>query len=129
MVGEVLKCIEVSIEFKVQATFESTALATQFSLVDAEILIACHGCGNAFEFVQPAATTKLSSAASDATNFGSFLASANLLHFNFNFKVASIEFDQFSEINPVFCGIIECCFAAICLKFNFANFHHEFQLP
>ena len=39
IIREMLQCIQVGIQFIVQATFETAALATQFCLVDGQVLV------------------------------------------------------------------------------------------
>ena len=40
MIREMLQCIQVGVQFVIEAAFQTTALTTQFGLIDAEVLVA-----------------------------------------------------------------------------------------
>jgi hypothetical protein len=55
IVGEMLQRIEVGIEFVIEAALQPSALAAQFGLVDAQVLIACSSSVYAFKISEPGA--------------------------------------------------------------------------
>lgn len=46
---ETLKGIQVGVQFIVEAAFQSSALPTEFGLVDGEVLVTCRCCVDGFK--------------------------------------------------------------------------------
>ena len=125
---ELLQGIQVSIQFVVEATFQSTALTAQFCLIDRQVLVTRSVGIDRFEFSQPGAATEFTSAASDATDFSGFLTGPDLAHLYFDFEFVRVNFYEFSEINAVIGNVKEGRFSSVGLHLHLTDLHVQSEL-
>ena len=117
--------IHVAVQFKIQTTFELTALPCEFQRVYAQLLVSrCIGIYRT-KIRKPCRTAEFPATRAYSTQFSRFLSVAYLFHVYFSTKNSRIFLYQLSEIYPAFCRVVKSNFRAVSLVFYIRNFHFK----